>query len=358
MSIEKSRVNSGQQGNALVIVLVVLIVAAVGALAFMSGKMGNVPAAGEAPAQVAQTQTPADPATPEQTDPVVARVDGADIKRSEVVQMVNMMPPQMQQIPLEQLLPIAIEQLVNNKIVDKQSAGANLGSDPEVVRQLALAKEQIVRAKFVENAVTKEISEDRLKAKYQDYVKNFPDVEEVKAAHILVDKEDKAKDVIKQLGEGKAFADLAKENSKDNTAQNGGELGYFTKQDVVAPFAEAAFATKVGEYTKKPVKTEFGFHIIKIDDLRKRPPAEYEQAKGFLDQEVRREILEEVFKKWRDSAKIERFDINGNPLPEKQEPAAGEQPAAPAPAAAPAAAPTPAPAAAAAAAAEPAKAAE
>lgn len=331
-NVEVTSLSKAQGGNALIIVLVILILAAVGVLAYMSGKMGVTPANTDSETQTASADAPQGDSP--NADPVIAKVNGEEIKRSEVQALVNMMPPQMQQIPLEQILPIAIEQLVNNKVIDAQSKGASLDSDPEVVKQMAMAKEQIVRGRFLEKAMDAKMTEDILKAKYDQYVKDFPDVQEVKAAHILVETEDKAKEIIKELEAGKSFAELAKANSKDGTAQNGGDLGYFTQQDVVPEFAKAAFDTKVGEYTKKPVKTQFGFHIIKVEDKRKRPPASFEEAKGFIEQEARREILETLIKDWKAAAKIERFDINGNPLPPQgQEPAAGGAPAPAAPAA-------------------------
>jgi peptidyl-prolyl cis-trans isomerase C len=169
--------------------------------------------------------------------------------------------------------------------------------------------------------VNKKISESRLKDAYEKYVKAFPDVQDVKARHILVKDEAKAKDLIKQLGEGKDFAELAKANSTDGTAQNGGELGYFAKTEVVPPFADAAFALNVGEYSKTPVKTDFGYHVIKVEEKRKRPPAAYDEIKPLLETQLRREILEETVEAWRDDAQIERFDINGKPI----EPAGGDE---------------------------------
>ncbi len=127
------------------------------------------------------------------------------------------------------------------------------------------------------------------------------------------------------IDKGEDFAALAKENSKDGSAENGGDLGYFAQNEVVPEFASAAFATDVGSYTKTPVKSEFGFHIIKVEEKRKRPPAPYEQVKPYLEQELQRAIVDEVLKEWKEAASIERFDINGAPLPEQTAPAAGEE---------------------------------
>lgn len=329
-----------QRGNALIIVLVVLIIGAVGVLAYMSAKMGSVGKKDGTVEEVAQAGQANGEDAGKDADPVIAKVDGAEVKRSEVLGMFNMLPPQMQQMPKEQLLAFVLEQMVSNKVIDAKASKANLDNDPVVLKQLSNAKEQIIRAVFLEKTVKESIKEEELKAKYDEYVKGFGKVEELKAAHILVEKEDQAKDIIKKLEDGMSFADLAKENSKDGTAQNGGDLGYFTKQDVVPEFADAAFATKVGEYTKKPVKTDFGYHVIKVEDKRERKPESFDKMKDYLQQEAGRETLDKLVKEWTKDAKIERFDFNGNPLPageEKQEPAAGE--GAETPAATPAAAP-------------------
>ncbi len=307
-----------QHGNALVVVLVVLLVAALGGMAYMSGKMDSVK--GDMDTDVAESESSAG-----QENPVVAVVNGKDIKRQEVLNLMGDMPAQMRQMPVEQLFSLAIEQLINNQIVDKNAAKSGLEKDEDVKKQLKIAKTQIIRTKYVENEVKARITEEKLKNAYQEYLKNFPEIEEVKVAHILVGDEDTAKSLIKKLNNGDDFASLAKENSKDGTAANGGELGYFAKSDVVPSFADAAFATQVGTYTKKPVKSDFGYHIIRVDDKRTRPPAPYEQAKPFIEQELQRELLGEVIQDLRKDADIERFDINGNPLPEDQEPAAGDE---------------------------------
>ena len=316
------KLRGAEAGNAVVIVLVILVLAAVGALAYTSGKL-KIPGSGVldnvdlAAGDKAESGEDVDP------NPVMAKLNGEEIRREDVIGLINTMPPQMKQIPIDTLFPMALEQLVSNKIIDEKVEGANLDNDPAVKAQLEQAKIQIVRAKFLENSVKERLTEERLQAKYDDYVKNFPDVEEVKVAHILVEDEKLAKSLIKKLNKGGDFAALAKENSKDGSAQNGGDLGYFTKTEVVPPFAEAAFSTEPGQYTKKPVKSDFGYHIIRVDEKRKRPPAEFAQARPFLEQELQRTILDEIVKEWKADVEVERFDINGSPLPEEQEPAAG-----------------------------------
>lgn len=313
--------------NCAPVVLILLLIAGVGLLAYMSGKMNN----GLSIPGVQETATAEQPA-PEEKKPdasaVLAKIDGEVITRGDVLGLLEMMPAQMRQLPTEQLLPMALEQEINNRMVSKKAKTANLENDKDVVKQLNLVKEQIVRGKFIENEVAKRVTEDKVKAEYDQYAKNIQDVEEVKAAHILVEDEAKAKELIKELTAGKDFAELAKANSKDNSAAEGGSLGYFAKGEVVPAFSDAAFSTNVGEYTKEPVKSDFGFHIIKVEDKRKRPVPEFDQAKPFIEQELRRKTFDELVKEWKSSVKIERFDESGNLIPEQKEEAAPAVPAA------------------------------
>ncbi len=313
---------NSEYGGGAVAILVILVIAAVGVLAYISGKKDllNTDAL-EVPSVIAKADV--ENAPDPENNPVVVKIGKEEITRQDVIDLVNQMPPQMQQIPMPQLLPMAVEQLVSNKIVDEKAKNAGLGRDKDVLAQLAEVKKQIIRSKFLENEIEARITEERLKAAYDKYVENFPKVEEVKAAHILVDEEKTAKDIIKKLKKGDSFADLAKENSKDGSAEGGGDLGYFAKTDVVPEFAEAAFALKAGAYTQKPVKTDFGYHIIKVEEKRQRPPAAYEEATQYLEQEMQREVLDEALNEWKSAVTIERFDMNGKPLAEK-EPAAGE----------------------------------
>ncbi len=330
-----------ESGNAVVVVLVVLVIAAVGGLAYLSGQMGGKDKEGAASSEVASaaaaegsTQAATQTAAGEQPqlnvkpgNPVVAKLNGDDITRVDVFNFIQQLPPNVRQQPVQQLFPLAQDQVITARIIDAKTKGVKLDNDPEVKKQLAAAKEQIVRAAYINNAVTKKLTDVRLKEAYAQYVNQFPDIDEVKARHILVESEAKAKEIIAKLDEGGSFEDLAKEHSTDGTAENGGDLGYFSKNDNLVPeFLEAAFEVKVGEFSKKPAKTQFGHHIIKIEEQRKRPPADFEAAKPFLEGELRRVVLNEVIEGWRKDMKIERFDINGDAI----EPAAGDEAAAPA----------------------------
>lgn len=361
---EFKNMNKSQRGNAVVIVLVVLAVVAVGALAYLSGniatddKMADTTAvaaaettnteseatnedetamaedaADEADATDApvseETQTAdatpaedgaesADPAMKiEQGNPVVAKVGGEDVTRLDVLNFVQTLPPNLRQLPLEQLFPLAQDQVVNAKVIENNVKADEVVDNEQVQRQLEETRKQILQRAYLEKIVSEKMTDKRLQKAYKKAVTDEPDVEEVNAAHILVKEEEKAKEIIAKLNGGGDFAALAKENSTDGTAENGGSLGYFAKADVVPEFADAAFSQKEGTYSKEPVKSQFGYHIIKVEEKRVRPKPSFEDSKPYLEQQLSRELLEETVENWKKDAKVEVYDINGNPVEEK-----------------------------------------
>lgn len=328
------KVNNTQKGNMNFVIIGAVALLAAGGITYvvMSGDTSPsgdgataVQTADASPAAGSPDGAPAidRAATPGEIkagNPVVAKVGDAEIKRIEVLNFIQNLPPQQRQIPINQLFPMALDQVINAKIVMKKTDNVALDNDPEVKRQLAAAKDQIERSVYLQREVDKKIDDAKLKAAYAEYVTKFPDIQEMKASHILVKEESKAREILKKIQDGGDFATLAKENSIDGTAERGGDLGYFAEREVVPPFAKAAFALKPGEMTKSPVKTDFGFHIIKAEDKRKRPPAAFENVKPMLEAQLRQVELEKIVAEWRNQSQIAKFDINGNAI----EPASGE----------------------------------
>ena len=285
------------------------------------------PAAAAPAASTPATTTPVTPA-----DPVVARVNGEELHKSDVTRMVSQLPPQVQQMPIEMIYPAVIDQLISGKLVSSAGYKAGLADSPEVKDELKRAEERAVQRAFIQKEIKARVTPEALNKAYQDYLKENPAQEEVKAAHILVEKEDEAKAIIAQLKKGADFAKLAKEKSKDAAAAaQGGDLGYFTKDAMVEPFANAAFAMKPGEVSKEPVKTQFGWHIIKVEDKRTQPQPTLEEVKPQLEQALSKDIVTALVEELRGKAKVETFQIDGSPMP-KEEPAATPAPATPAPA--------------------------
>lgn len=274
------------------------------------------PAAPAAPATSQAAPTPA-----AGTDPVVARVNEHEVHLSDLMRLVGQLPPQVQQMPMDMIYPALLEQLVNQKLISSAGYKEGLDKTPETKAELKQAEERIVQRAYIQKAVQARITPAALEAKYKEFLKENPPQDEVKAAHILVDNEAEAKDIIAQLAKGGDFAKLAKEKSKDTAAaQQGGDLGYFTQDSMVEPFAKAAFAMKPGEISKEPVKTQFGWHIIKVEDKRQAPQPTLDEVKPQLEKELSRDIVTAVVDDLRKGAKVETFQMDGSPMP-KEEPA-------------------------------------
>lgn len=320
---------------AIGVALALVIAVAIGLLAGGSDKTEN--AAAETPAATAEanasTAPAADDAANAANDPVVAKVDGSEIKRSTVVTFMQNLPPMVKQMPIDSLYPLALEEVIKQQIVELKAKDTNLSDSKEVAARMEEAKDQIVRAVYLEQEIEKKLSESRLKDAYNKFKEQQGKVEEVRASHILVDSKEKAQELISKIEGGSSFADLAKQNSKDESNKaKGGDLGYFAKDSMVKEFADAAFSLGKGETSKEPVKTQFGWHVIQVADKRTRPVPSFEQVKQALAVQERREILGELLNNWRKSADVETFDLQGNPM--KAQPASAQAPAATAPAAA------------------------
>lgn len=283
----------------------------------------------------AQTEAPAPAADAKTDNPVIARVNGEEIRRSDVQEMVTQLPPQVQQMPLEMIFPAVVEQLVSSKLVSAAGYKAGFAANDEVKAEMKRAEERAVQRLYLDQEIEKALTDDALNTAYKAYLEQNPPQEEVKAAHILVEKEDEAKAIIKQLQKGGDFAKLAKEKSKDKAAaEQGGDLGYFTKSMMVEPFAEAAFGMKKGDVSKTAVKTDFGWHIIKVEDRRTQEAAKLEDVKPQLEQQISRDVINKMIDSLRAEAKVETFQIDGSPIP--AEAPAADKPAADKPADAPA----------------------
>jgi len=323
------KIHSNEAGNVVVIVLVALVIAAIGGMAYFSGHLANddrakgdkSAAVETASGEAITAPTPAEQLEIKPGNPVVAKVGGKEVTRIDIFNFMQTLPAETRQLPMDQLFPLVQNQMINMSLVKEKSAKVNLDNDPLVKQQLEAAKQNIVPVVFMQREVEKQLNDDRLKAAYDQYVANFPEIEESKSRHILVEDEALAKDLIKQLNEGASFEELAKQHSKDSTAAQGGELAYFAKTDVVPEFGEAAFSQEIGAVSAEPIKSQFGYHVIKVEERRQRPPADFEQAKPFLAGQLRNVVTNEIVQKWRDEAGVEVFDINGDAI----EPAAGEE---------------------------------
>lgn len=271
----------------------------------------------------------------EAADPVVAKVDGKDITLSQVMAEKDKLPKQAQGLPEETIFPILQNQIVDIMLIEKAAAASGLDKDPKVQDAIQKMTQQLIDQAYLAKQIEAAVTDAAVKAKYEEIIKNFPNEKEIKVRHILVKDEATAKAIIKALKSGSDFNKLAKEKSIDGTAKDGGDLGYIRSSEVVKEFSDVAFALAVGSYTQEPVKTEFGWHIIKVEEKRDAKPPTFDEAKEELKALMAEEAIMKLLKDLRAQAKVELFDKDGKPIKEEAKPAAA--PAAPAaPAAEPA----------------------
>jgi peptidyl-prolyl cis-trans isomerase C len=243
--------------------------------------------------------------TPED-DPVVATVNGRSIHKSKVMQAAMSLPPQAQ-AQLDQIFPILVERMVDFELLTIAATEAGMGQDEEVLRRIAELTEGVMREVYLTRAVTAGVTEEAIRERYDVMVADFPAGEEVNARHILVENEEDARAVITALDEGGDFAELAGEKSIGPTSSRGGDLGYFAREQMVPEFSEAAFALETGAYTKDPVQTQFGWHVILLEDRRDKAPPSFEESEEKLREEVERTVVEGLITGLRDGATVETF---------------------------------------------------
>ncbi len=263
-------------------------------------------------------------------DSIVAKVNGKDIKYSEVMAQKDELGKEAQAVPAETLFPLLQNKMVNEIIMEMAAAKSGIEKDPEVLDALEKLKQRLYMQAFLAKQIKGLVTDAAVKARYDDLVAKFPNEKEVKLRHIVVEDEKTAKAVIKALENKTDFAKLAKEKSTDKTtAKQGGELGFVAKSILPKEMQEAVASLKVGEYSKAPVKTEFGWHVFKIDEERDAKPPKFEEAKDELKNMMAEEELVKFMEKLRGEAKVELFDKDGKPMPVKTDaaaPAAGAAP--------------------------------
>ena len=280
--------------------------------------------AGQKPAAKPPAAAQAPAAAPK--DPIVATVNGVPVRLSELEVAQQSLPPQYRSMPLQAVFPALLDRLVDSKLVVQEGKKNKVTEDPAYKKRLAFVEEQVLQDFWIQREIARKVTADKLRQRYEERLKSMPAEEEVHAKHILVATEDEAKALIAEIKKGAAFDKLAKDKSTDKASgAEGGDLGWFKKSDMVKEFADAAFDLKKGSLSEAPTKTQFGYHVILVEDRRKAPPPAYEELADQLREEMAREAVTAELDLMRSRAKIEKFNIDGT----KPEPVA-VTPAAPA----------------------------
>jgi peptidyl-prolyl cis-trans isomerase C len=263
-----------------------------------------------APAASAQSQGMAG-----EDDPVVARVDGMEVHRSEVFAFASTLPAQYQS-QIMQIYPMLVQRLVDFKLAAKAGNDAGLADSAEVKKRMAELKERVIREVWFQKQIDAKVTDEALQARYKEFVKENPPKKETHARHILLETEEQARDLIAKLDEGADFEELAKEHSTGPSGAQGGDLGYFTDDQMVPEFAAAAKQLQPGEYSKEPTKTQFGWHVIKVEDRRDSAPPSFDEVKDKLHDELARAAVESALAELRQNADVEITPAGTSMMPQ------------------------------------------
>ncbi|MFT6671052.1 MAG: peptidyl-prolyl cis-trans isomerase C [Afipia broomeae] len=260
---------------------------------------------------------------------VIAKVNGAEIRQSDLTVAEEELGPSLQQMDPATRRDNLIAFLIDMKIVAKAAEAKKIGDSAEFKQKIAFARDRLLMDSLLATEGKAAVTDEAMKKVYEDATKQVSGEKEVRARHILVPTEEEAKAIKAELDKGADFAKLAKEKSKDPGAADGGDLGFFTKEQMVPEFSAVAFALEPGKISD-PVKSQFGWHIIKVEEARDRKPPDFEQVKGQIQNFVIRKAQADYVTKLRTEAKVERTDKPADAAAPAATPDAKAAPAAPA----------------------------
>lgn len=245
---------------------------------------------------------------------IVATVDGKPIFLSEIIGMAQRLPEQYRKMSLEAVYPSLLTRAIDSKLVTLEGRRAGFSKDPDVKKRLLDVEDQIISEIFLTKTIGSQVTEEALQKIYSETKSEMASGDQIKARHILLDSEEKAMEIIKKLQAGGEFAKLASEYSTGPSAASGGDLGWFGEGQMVPEFSKAAFALNPGDIVTKPVKTQFGWHIILVEDRKVSAPPSFDEAKEQLASTMSQKLLKELIETLRTKAKIVRFQADGTPI--------------------------------------------
>jgi peptidyl-prolyl cis-trans isomerase C len=243
----------------------------------------------------------------QQGDPVVARVNGTEIRQSDLAAAEEDLAGNLPQMPPDAKRDYLITFVADMMLVAKAAEAKKLGDTDEFKRKAAYQRTKLLMEQLLATEAKAAVSEAAMRKVYDEAIGQMKKEPEVRARHILVETEDEAKAIVAELKKGADFAELAKTKSKDPGSQDGGDLGYFTKDQMVPEFSEVAFKLDKGALSD-PVKSQFGWHVIKVEDKRDRQPPEFEKVKDQLENFLVRKSQSELITKLRAEGKVERLE--------------------------------------------------
>lgn len=235
---------------------------------------------------------------------VAAKVNNHIISAQDVLNAVSTLPENVKTKPLFEIYPRVINELINKHLITKRAYSEKLDLDQNVINLIKKNKDSILAKYWLNNFIKNETSEENVKNFYNNYVKSFQKYTEINASHILVKTKNEAVSIINKLNNKSQFSELARAYSIGPSAKNGGNLGWFGPGQMVKEFEKAAFLLEKGNISQKPIKTKFGFHVIKLNDIRNAKPKKLNEIKNNIIEKITKISLSNLENKIRKNEKV------------------------------------------------------
>jgi peptidyl-prolyl cis-trans isomerase C len=235
---------------------------------------------------------------------VAAKVNDHIISAQDVLNVINTLPQNIKKKPLPEIYPRVVNELINQYLITKQAYNEKLDLDQKVINLVKKSQDKILAKYWLNNYIKNETKEEKIKTFYNNYLKSFQKYKEANASHILVKNSEEARAIIKKINNKSKFSELAKTHSTGPSGKNGGNLGWFGPGQMVKEFEQATFSLEKGEISQEPVKTKFGFHIIKLNDIRDAKPKKLDEIKQNIIDKITKISLSNLENKIRNNQKI------------------------------------------------------
>ena len=234
----------------------------------------------------------------------VGTVNGETIYLDEVMQVAEQLPEEYRRQPLDNYFGQLVDDVINTRLAAKAATQAGLQNEQVIIDAIKIATNRILAEAFMASEVRKDVDDAAIEAAYERFVADSDSREEISARHILVNSEEEALGLIDKLKEGADFSELAKEFSTGPSGPKGGDLGYFGRGQMVPDFEAAAFNLEIGTFSSQPVRTQFGWHVIKLEDKRVAAPASLEEMSGQIANSLSQQALARLIEELRSDADI------------------------------------------------------
>ena len=241
---------------------------------------------------------------------VAAKINNHVISAQDVLNAINTLPQNVKKRPLPEIYPRIVNELINQYLITKRAYEEKIDLDTNVINLIQKSKDQILAKYWLNNFVRNETREEKINQFYDNYLKSFSGFKEANASHILVKTREEAISIIEKLNKKSIFSELARIHSTGPSGKNGGELGWFAPGQMVKGFENATFALKKGETTQEPVETKFGFHIIKLNDIRDAKPKKLDEIRENIIDQITKNSLANLEKKIRKNHEITIVDFD------------------------------------------------